>query len=744
MIKFVVFDFDGVFTDGKFYFNKNETSSKCYNGKDAFSLKLLKENNIPCGIITQDKIITIENAAHIFNRLDKYSIGEDRKKIEILNEWLSELNLTYSDVAYIGDDLPDIDILERVGFSACPNDSIEKVKSICKYICNKNGGEGAVREFVEKVLEENNQNSNNNVCFCIPARYNSTRLNKKLLLPLGKNTCIQKTILQVIKSKYFNNNIFVFTDSEDIKKNLEKYDCNIIMTEGEYKNGNDRLSKNLNKIDPKYNIIVNVQADEPFISPVNIDFCIDKHIENIKEECFYTTLHETENSDEYLESTSSLKVVLNNNNDVLYYSRNLIPANKSGTVNNNIKYNTFTGIYVYNRSSILQYNLMDNTFLQNEEDCEQLKVLENGFKIKSYQTKEYNEVSLNTNLDYEYLLNKYYKTFKRSYVLDCTLRDGGYINNWRFDTNFIEKYIEIMNKSTVDIVEIGFLNKSNNYKGVPTGIMRTIDEEYLKLYENSRFKICALADYADINMDLFKKGIKIDLIRIAFHKKDMINALKTCKEIQDLGYNISINAMAVTNYTDEELNILIDLVNENQFFLLYIADSYGSLNQKDLERYLNLFNKKLTKTSVGIHLHNNMNNAFSNYEYASKLIFEKDIYIDTTLFGMGRGAGNLQTELVLHHRQENIKVLMDIFEFINIYIKEYYNFNKNNWGYDLDFLISGIFKIHPNYIDKFREINISFNNLVFLINIILEDKKENYYDNEYINNLIKRNNNRLL
>jgi 4-hydroxy 2-oxovalerate aldolase len=387
---------------------------------------------------------------------------------------------------------------------------------------------------------------------------------------------------------------------------------------------------------------------------------------------------------------------------------------------------------------------MDNTFLQNEEDCEQLKVLENGFKIKSYQTKEYNEVSLNTDSDYEYLLNKYYKTFKRSYVLDCTLRDGGYINNWRFNTNFIEKYIEIMNKSTVDIVEIGFLNKSNNYKGVPTGIMRTIDEEYLKLYENSRFKICALADYADINMDLLKKGIKIDLIRIAFHKKDMINALKTCKEIQDLGYNISINAMAVTNYTDEELNILIDLVNENQFFLLYIADSYGSLNQKDLERYLNLFNKKLTKTSVGIHLHNNMNNAFSNYEYASKLIFEKDIYIDTTLFGMGRGAGNLQTELVLHHRQENIKVLMDIFEFINIYIKEYYNLNKNNWGYDLDFLISGIFKIHPNYIDKFREINISFNNLVFLINIILEDKKENYYDNEYINNLIKKNNNRLL
>ena len=93
MIKLVVFDFDGVFTDGKFYFNNNNIISKCYNAKDSYSLKLLKKKDIKCGIITNDKIVSIKNAPHIFERLDKCSLGQDRLKIDILNEWVSDLNI---------------------------------------------------------------------------------------------------------------------------------------------------------------------------------------------------------------------------------------------------------------------------------------------------------------------------------------------------------------------------------------------------------------------------------------------------------------------------------------------------------------------------------------------------------------------------------------------------------------------------------------------------------------------------
>uniref|UniRef100_A0A6C0CNS6 N-acylneuraminate cytidylyltransferase n=1 Tax=viral metagenome TaxID=1070528 RepID=A0A6C0CNS6_9ZZZZ len=155
MIKLVVFDFDGVFTDGMFNFDNNNNVNKSYNAKDAYSLNILKQNNIKCGIITNDKIVSIKHAPHIFDRLDKVSIGSEKPKLDIITEWIKEYNLSYKEVAYIGDDLPDIPILENVGFSGCPNDAIEDVKNISNYICKNDGGKGGVREFVDLIIKNN-------------------------------------------------------------------------------------------------------------------------------------------------------------------------------------------------------------------------------------------------------------------------------------------------------------------------------------------------------------------------------------------------------------------------------------------------------------------------------------------------------------------------------------------------------------------------------------------------------------
>lgn len=245
------------------------------------------------------------------------------------------------------------------------------------------------------------------VCFCIPARYNSSRLDKKLLLKFEEETCIAKLVKQVLKSKYANNNIYVLTDSLLIQEEVSTLGCTAIMTNETYSNGTERISKNLDLIPDKYEIIVNIQADEPYISPLNIDEAINKHVEHKNTNVFYTTLHEENNSIEYLHSTASLKVVTDNNNNAVYYSRNIIPWNKQNQIKTGYTYKTFTGIYVFNRSFLEKYHSLDNTELQVEEDCEQLKIIENGFTIKTYPTIEYNEISLNTMEDYQYLLVKY-------------------------------------------------------------------------------------------------------------------------------------------------------------------------------------------------------------------------------------------------------------------------------------------------------------------------------------------------
>jgi 3-deoxy-manno-octulosonate cytidylyltransferase (CMP-KDO synthetase) len=217
-------------------------------------------------------------------------------------------------------------------------------------------------------------------------------------------TTIELTYLAVKKCKHIHD-IYILTDSEIISSYMkDKYNVNIIMTDY-CNNGTERISKYLHLIPEEYNIIVNIQADEPFINYKNIDYVITKYQEN----AYYTTLHQKIDDYNYLKSTSCVKVMVNKNNDVLLYSRNIIPWNKNNYINKNINYYGFTGIYVFNRILLKNYCQMKDTPYQCEEDIEQLKILENGYKIKSFECPYYNEISLNDENDYQYLFNKYFK-----------------------------------------------------------------------------------------------------------------------------------------------------------------------------------------------------------------------------------------------------------------------------------------------------------------------------------------------
>ena len=155
-IKLVCFDFDGVFTNGDIMY-QGDTINKKYNIKDGMALNILKENNIKSCLITgYKKIDYLINNIHIKNiaehlKFDYIHLGCSNK-LDILNEIIKNLNITYSEIAYIGDDINDIEIMEKVGFSACPNDAVKECKNIVNYICINKGGECCVREFVDKLI----------------------------------------------------------------------------------------------------------------------------------------------------------------------------------------------------------------------------------------------------------------------------------------------------------------------------------------------------------------------------------------------------------------------------------------------------------------------------------------------------------------------------------------------------------------------------------------------------------------
>lgn len=150
-IKLVVFDVDGVMTDGSITYDENGVEYKTFNAKDGQGIVNLTKSGIKTAIITARENNTVK---HRFENLcmTKLYMGQ-KNKLNALNEMLEEYNLDYSEVAYMGDDLPDLCILKEVGLASCPNDAVQEVKNVCHFISSKRGGRGAVRELTDLIYK---------------------------------------------------------------------------------------------------------------------------------------------------------------------------------------------------------------------------------------------------------------------------------------------------------------------------------------------------------------------------------------------------------------------------------------------------------------------------------------------------------------------------------------------------------------------------------------------------------------
>lgn len=335
-------------------------------------------------------------------------------------------------------------------------------------------------------------------------------------------------------------------------------------------------------------------------------------------------------------------------------------------------------------------------------------------------------------------------------ILDCTLRDGGYINNWRYNHIFIDKYIEITNKFShlIEYIEIGFINIKKEYKNeIVGGLRNLLFEDIINFKDKSKCKIAVMVDLKNANIELLNNNDLcnyIDLIRIAFHKKDIDESIELGIKLKELGYKVSMNAMATTIYNDDELLDLIEKTNLHKFEFLYLADSYGSLNHNNLNNIVNKFTDNLNNTKVGLHLHNNMQNAISNFNNIQHNL--KINLVDTTMFGMGRGAGNLplETTILSFIPNMNLDKYIQLLNFIDEYIKRTFYKNVINWGYDLDYLLSGHLQIHPNYVSKMRDMDISFKNRFDLLKIIYSENKGKFFEKNYLETIVFKNKKNLI
>ena len=150
MIKLIVFDFDGVFTDGKIIFDNDGNALKHYNAKDGMGIFELHRDKIEVGVISGWPYNNSQNSILEHLQIKRISLGSNNK-LQILQKWCNELNIELNNVAYMGDDINDLEVMKEVSLVGCPNDAVQEVRDISNFISSKNGGEGAVREFCDYI-----------------------------------------------------------------------------------------------------------------------------------------------------------------------------------------------------------------------------------------------------------------------------------------------------------------------------------------------------------------------------------------------------------------------------------------------------------------------------------------------------------------------------------------------------------------------------------------------------------------
>ncbi len=296
-------------------------------------------------------------------------------------------------------------------------------------------------------------------------------------------------------------------------------------------------------------------------------------------------------------------------------------------------------------------------------------------------------------------------------VLDCTIRDGGLMNNHDFDLHFVREVYKAVSEAGIDYMEVGYKNSKRLFSPQDFGKWKFCDDEDIRkvtagIASQTKISVMVDVDRVDIDDVLAKKDSPVDMIRVATYVKDVDKAIYLANHFSDKGYETTINIMAISRALDNELTeCLGQLEKECRAQIIYIVDSFGSLYQETTEFLVKKAKSILKTKEVGMHAHNNQQLAFGN---TIEAIIHDANYVDGTIFGLGRAAGNCPTELILGFLK-NPKY--DIRPILDVISKEFIPLQKKiEWGYFIPYAITGILDEHPRSAIALRG----------------SDKKENY------------------
>ncbi|MCU6733088.1 hypothetical protein [Diplocloster agilis] len=290
---------------------------------------------------------------------------------------------------------------------------------------------------------------------------------------------------------------------------------------------------------------------------------------------------------------------------------------------------------------------------------------------------------------------------KKINVLDCTLRDGGYVNNWEFGYDHILQVRYQLEKAGVNIIELGFM-RDEEYKRDRAIYNSTEQVKQIIGTKKSEIIYSALiemANYYPLNMLNDRSPDGPDLMRYSFWMRCLDEAYDYAKLIVDKGYMLGVQPTRVEQYSDSQFAAMCERFSRLNPYAIYIVDTFGLLTKEQLVHYARIADEHVGDgIRIGYHAHNNMQQAFSNATTFIELGLKHDLVIDASVYGMGRGAGNLNLELIGNYLNGNESGRFDMTAITDIWDETLCEiYERLPWGYKLNYFTVASNQCNPDY-----------------------------------------------
>lgn len=292
-------------------------------------------------------------------------------------------------------------------------------------------------------------------------------------------------------------------------------------------------------------------------------------------------------------------------------------------------------------------------------------------------------------------------------LVDATLRDGGLVNDFYFTDEFVKALYETNVKAGVDYMEVGYRASKDMFDESKFGKWKFSTDEDIRAIVGDNNTDLKLAIMADVGRCDYKNDIKersespLDLIRVATYLHTMPAAVDMIEDAHKKGYETTCNIMAISNGQEADVKAALDILSKSPVDVIYIVDSYGSIYPEQMARIADIYCEMGAKYNkkIGIHAHNNQQLAFAN---TIEAVGDGVDWLDGTYSSMGRGAGNCGMELLLGFLRNPKYNVFPAIRFIENYMKPLQE-NGTVWGYDLQYLMTGMLNQHPRTAIQFTK-----------------------------------------